>query len=222
MDETPEQKFNRISRAVQESILRNYPNPERRGCPGDNVVRDVAARTESRADDLWEHITHCSPCYAIFLAAKQEFRNKRTIRRRTAIGLLAAAAAAVPIFVVSHAHTPGGNQEIGNWNLETTASSRGPATSDQNRVTPQRALRSRGYIRVHLPLGSEEGQYQLQIRRSEDGPALQTAMGEGRIINGHTLVTFAVDLSSLSAGSYFAAIGRGNRIWRVYPLLLSN
>ncbi len=71
MDETPEQKFDRISRAVQESILRNYPNPERKGCPGDDVVREVAARTELKTDDAWEHITHCSPCYAEFLEFKK-------------------------------------------------------------------------------------------------------------------------------------------------------
>ena len=76
MGETPEEKFDQISRAVQESILRNYPNPERRGCPGDEVVRSVAARTELKADEVWEHITHCSPCYAEFLAYKDQFRQQ--------------------------------------------------------------------------------------------------------------------------------------------------
>src|SRR4051812_29532761 len=101
MEETPEEKFEQISRAVQESILRNYPNPERRGCPGDEVVRSVAARTELKADDAWEHITHCSPCYSEFIAFKDQFRHQRQrdvrVRRRTVIGLAVAAALAVPV-----------------------------------------------------------------------------------------------------------------------------
>ncbi len=220
MGESPEQKFDRISRAVQDSILQNYPNPERLGCPGDEVVRDVAGRTDLRADELWEHITHCSPCYRVFLASKQESRGNKVIRRRTAIGLLAAAAVTIPIAVITRSRPSKYDVQIGDWNLETSASMRGPDTGVDT-VSQQRASRSRGFIRVHLPLGSEDGEYQMQIRKTEEGTALQATKGMAEIINGHTVVSFQVDFSSLSAGAYIAAIGRGTRRWRVYPLLLS-
>lgn len=218
MDETPEQKFNRISHAVQESILRNYPNPERKGCPGDEVVRQVAARTELKADELWEHITHCSPCYAEFLDFKQEFRRRRAIRRRTAIGLIAAAAAAIPVVVITRLHSPVYDRQIGDWDLEASTSARGAGTEEQNIASPQLARRARGSIRVHLPVGSEAGEYHLQIRKSENGPALQVSTGTAAIVNGHTLVSFPVDLAGLPAGPYFAAISGASRVWRVYPL----
>lgn len=221
MDETPEQKFDRISRAVQDSILRNYPNPERKGCPGDDVIREVAARTELEADEVWEHITHCSPCYATFLDSKKEFRHKRVIRRRTAIGLLAAAAAAIPVVLITRFHAPSSNREIGDWSLEASSSSRGAGTDAQGPPSSQLATRASGYIRVHLPLGSEPGEYQLQIRRTEDGPALRLSSGKAEVVNGHTIVRFPVDLAGLVAGSYFAAIARNSRVWRVYPLTLS-
>lgn len=219
MDETPEQKFDRISRAVQESILRNYPNPERKGCPGDDVVREVAARTELETDDIWEHITHCSPCYATFLECKQEIRHSKVIRRRTAIGLLAAAAASVPIVVISRLRSGSYDRQIGDWNLEASASSRGPGNVGSE-TTPQRAIRARGYIRVDLPLGSEPGEYYLQIRHSEEGPALRQAATTAEINNGHTHANFSVDLSSLETGRYFAAIRGSSRVWRVYPLIV--
>jgi hypothetical protein len=221
MDETPEQKFDRISRAVQESILRNYPNPERCGCPGDDVVRGVAARTELEADEVWEHITHCSPCYAIFLNAKQEFRGNRAIRRRTALGLIAAGVAAIPVIVVTRVRAPRYNQQIGEWNLEAISSSRGAGTPAQEAGSQQRALRKRGFIRVKLPLGSEPGEYHLQIRKTEDGSAVATSSGKAEIVSGHTLSSFPIDLSSLPTGSYFAAIRGTSRIWHVYPLLLN-
>ncbi len=219
MDETPEQKYNRISRAVQESILRNYPNPDRKGCPGDNVVREVAARADFKTDDVWEHITHCSPCYAIFLDHKQKLRSQKKIRRRTAI-LLIAAAASIPIVLITRSHSGSSGEVIGNWNLERASFSRGSGNPAQGSQTGQRAVRSRGQIRVALPLGSEAGQYQLEIRRSPEGPPLESAEGAALITKGHTELLFRVDLSKLPRGSYFAAIGRGDKTWRVYPLVL--
>lgn len=39
-----EHRYNRLKNAVQQAILQNFPNPERKGCPGDEVVREIAAR----------------------------------------------------------------------------------------------------------------------------------------------------------------------------------
>lgn len=219
-EETPEQKFERISRVVQESILQNYPNPERRGCPGDDVVRSVAGRTELQTDDLWEHITHCSPCYAAFLAYKEQFRQERKravrLRRRTLIGL-AAAVAVIPVVLITRPREPGGGV-IAEWDLERYASSRSIG-EDQDRP-PFRAPLKRGRIYARLPLGTDEGMYQIEIRRTEEGPALKTATGNAQIVDGHTILPFDIDLSGLPAGSYFAAIGGHGHSWRVQPLIL--
>jgi hypothetical protein len=222
MGETPEEKFDQISRAVQESILRNYPNPERRGCPGDEVVRSVASRSELKADDVWEHITHCSPCYAEFLTYKDEFRRKRQrdvrVRRRTMIGLAAAVAVGVPVVLVTRRHEQSGEVIIAEWDLERYAPSRS-LEQDPNRP-PFRAPLRRGQIRVRMPLGTDEGTYEIEVRRTEEGPALTTATGTAQIVDGHTILPFEIDLSDLPAGSYFAAIGGHGKSWRVQPLIL--
>ena len=219
-EETPEQKFERISRVVRESILHNYPNPERRGCPGDDVVRSVAARTELQSDEIWEHITHCSPCYAAFLAYKDQTRRARQrtvrVRRRALIGL-AVAVVVIPAVLVTRLKEPTGDV-IAEWDLERVAPSRGSG-EDQNRP-PFRAPLKRGSIRARLPLGTDQGTYQIEIRRTEEGPALKTAAGNAQIIDGHTLLPFDIDLSDLPAGSYFAAIGGHGHSWRVQPLIL--
>jgi hypothetical protein len=80
MAETPEQKYDRLRIAVQEAILRDYPNPERKGCPDNALVREVAGRDELTKDVVWQHITHCSPCYAEFLKLKEEWRQARAGR----------------------------------------------------------------------------------------------------------------------------------------------
>ena len=221
-EDAPEQKFDQISRAVQESILRNYPNAERRGCPGEEVVRSVAARTELQADDVWEHVTHCSPCYAEFLAYKDQFRQKRQhevrIRRRTLIGLGAAAAVAVPVVLVTRRDESSGEVIIAEWDLERYAPSRS-LEEEQSRPLFRAPLK-RGRIRARLPLGTDEGTYQIEVRRTEEGSALKTATGKAQIVDGHTLLPFEIDLSDLSAGSYFAAIGGHGKSWRVQPLML--
>jgi hypothetical protein len=79
MAETPEQKYERLRLAVQEAILRDYPNPERKGCPDSALVREVAWRDELIKNAVWQHITHCSPCYAEFLELKEEWRQSRAV-----------------------------------------------------------------------------------------------------------------------------------------------
>lgn len=221
MEDTPEQKFEQVSRAVQESILRNYPNPERRGCLGGEVVRKVAARTELQEDPAWEHITHCSPCYADFLAYKEQLRRKRRhevrVRRRTLIGLATAAAVAVPVVVVNRGRLSG-RLTIAEWDLEQYSPSRSLERGGTR--PPFRAPLKHGWVHARLPLGTDEGTYQIEVRRTEEGPALKTAMGRAQIVNGHTILPFEIDLSELSAGSYFAAIGGHGKSWRVQPLLL--
>src|SRR4051794_26419169 len=101
MDETPEQKFDRISRAVQESILRTCPHPGPKAGPGGAVVRAVAGRPVLKADAAWEHTTPCSRCYPKSLALKHASRPKKASRGRRAPALIAPAAAAIPVVVVS-------------------------------------------------------------------------------------------------------------------------
>src|ERR1700712_5199423 len=96
MAETPEQKYNRIAAAVQQTILQNFPNPDRVGCPGEAKLREVAARKAIVEDGSWEHITHCSPCYGEFLAEKERLRgSQRTKRTRAAL-----AAAVVVVILI--------------------------------------------------------------------------------------------------------------------------
>jgi len=82
MPESPEQKWNRVQKKVQQAILTSYPNPERKGCPGATVLVDLARRAADlktlEGDEQWEHVTHCSPCYKEFLEARERARESKT------------------------------------------------------------------------------------------------------------------------------------------------
>lgn len=81
--ETAEQKYDRLSRLLQGVILRAYPNPNRIDCPGDAAIEEVARRLiADDADNMednpaYDHIMHCSPCYAEFLELRRRLTPPR-------------------------------------------------------------------------------------------------------------------------------------------------
>jgi hypothetical protein len=69
--ETPEQQWERLQRAYQKAVQVSHPNPERQGCLGTEVLRDLAARS-ARFENIeenqqWKHVIHCAPCYQEYL-----------------------------------------------------------------------------------------------------------------------------------------------------------
>src|ERR1035438_1270699 len=91
--ESPDSQFDRLKRQLQDSILHEYPNPERKGCPGDPVLKDLAARPLDdtlEQDPRWHHITHCSECYRQFLGFRAQFQRQPKARWAK-IGMAAAA-----------------------------------------------------------------------------------------------------------------------------------
>ena len=169
MDETPEQKYNRLAAAVQQTILSSFPNPDRVGCPGDVRLREVAARRTIVEDDDWQHITHCSPCYAEFLGAKEEIRRlgrrERTLRLIGGTSLLILVAAIggyrywsesrAPLEIASIAFEPA------TLNLRDSSGTRGDGKTVQHEeipALPRRPLE----LTIILPFGSEPGDYQFE------------------------------------------------------------
>src|ERR1019366_3000699 len=96
-DESPHSHFDKLKRQLQESILRDYPNPERRGCPGEAAVRMLARRPlddSVEGDPSWQHITHCSECYREFLDIRAGMKRRQKALR-VGIGLGVGGAAAI-------------------------------------------------------------------------------------------------------------------------------
>lgn len=76
--ETPEQQWERLQRDYQNAVQMLYPNPERQGCLGADVLKELAARSarheDIEEDERWKHAIHCAPCY-------QEYLDLRTACR---------------------------------------------------------------------------------------------------------------------------------------------
>jgi hypothetical protein len=84
--ETTEQKWNRLQREYQKGVQASYPNPERRGCPESDVLRNLASRSvifeDIEEDGQWKYVIRCAPCYQQYLYLREAFRPSQRGRVR--------------------------------------------------------------------------------------------------------------------------------------------
>src|SRR5262245_38578979 len=83
-----------IHRALASIVLTQYPNPERRDCPGTSVLRAIATKNISMRDAAHEHVGSCSPCFSELTEIRQ------ALRRRNLTWALGTAGAAVLVLAI--------------------------------------------------------------------------------------------------------------------------
>lgn len=229
-DPTPEQ----IKRILQEALLRNYPNPDRRGCSDQQALKRVAAKTLPQEDALWQHITHCSPCYQEFLEYRATFLEHRRNRRRmlasagaiAAVALIAVvwlstsrSAPKVPSNITTRRPSPSAPRlDVGQTvtavlNMQASPT-RGPEGTAVGPGELQRLPRGRmAPLLIYLPFGSDPGTYKVEVR-NDKGDALSTFTGDAEIREGLTVLQVSADLSRFGPGTYvFSVLRNGSSPW---------
>jgi hypothetical protein len=223
MAETPEEKYNRIAAAVRRTILENFPNPDRVGCPGNGKVREVASRRTIVEDDDWQHITHCSPCYAELLEVKEEIRRSGT-RART-LGLIGGATVVIllaALFGYRYLAGPRISEqtasvafEAATLNLSDSSVSRGGEGGSPKNVTvlPRRPLD----LTIILPFGSEPGAYQFELV-NEDGRVLKTGDAKATLRNSATSLKTRLNAGEYPIGDYRIGVRQQSFEWAFHPV----
>jgi hypothetical protein len=239
--ESPGQRYDKLQRAVQDAILQNYPNPDRVGCPGAEVLRTLATERLTRdRDPAWEHVTHCSPCYAEYLALVERVEQSRRRRNRVvrAAGLAALFALGFWIrgLVAPSADQPNAPEVVQQpatdqepeviaavLNLESQSATRGGSTgAAEPGEEIQRLPRGRLALSIYLPRGSEPGPYEVRILpESGSGEPLLSVSGEAHIQKGLTRLDVSSDFSRLPPGRYVLATRREGLSWRNFRVLLN-
>ena len=227
--ESPDSQFDRIKRQLQDTILKDYPNPERKGCPGGLVLRELAARPlddSLEQDPRWRHITHCSECYREFLGFRAELKQ-RAKARGAKIGMAAAVGAvliAAGTFVAIQESTRLNrpqNAELVFRQRLVDLQGRAVTRSEEGKeeTKPIVLRREPEALTIRLPFGSREGAYEVQIAKSADQPLL-SAGGEAKVENGTTALTAKMDLSKFEPGNYFICVRRLPWDWTCYPVVI--
>ena len=79
-----QENWDRLQREYRRAVAVEYPNPERKGCPGAGALRALAElsvrRLDVQKDPRWKHAVQCGPCYEEYLA----LRNIPLVRRESA------------------------------------------------------------------------------------------------------------------------------------------
>jgi hypothetical protein len=224
-DDSADEVFEELQDIVQQAVLRGFPNPERKGCPGTEVLRELANRPQPTRDAAWEHVTHCSPCYGEFLELRnqvkqlRELGRRRTLRRRALVAALVVLVAGGAIAVYEALHQRGSSSapyQVASLDLKDRTVVRG--ATDQNTATQPLVLpASRLDLTILLPIGSEAGRYEVQVFKNVDQPLLNVS-GEAVIENGTTVLRARLDLAGQGTGNFLLALRRPPSDWTYYPV----
>ena len=221
---------------IEELLLRAYPNPERKGCPGSEVIRSLANKAVAPDDPAWQHIWKCSPCFAEFKDLRDaRRRNERAVRRKRNAYWAAAAAlilvcigAALAAFFLNRPNAAPQQGQITQaakqtpvypaavLNLEGVSTTRSAEKNTSSGPVQIQTLPRRTVdLTVYLPRGSEDGQYQLEFVNPR-GEAVLSATAQAVIARGLTEFSTPLDLTKIAPGTYTVRSRRlPDGTWRV-------
>jgi hypothetical protein len=208
----------RILDALGRGLLKEFPNAERAGCPGSDVLKRIASHEMPlpEAEKWLDHLTSCSPCYGDFSQFQAAHQRRRT-QRLLAIAASILIAIGIAGWVLFQKHNESLVAQTAVLDLRNRSVPRGGEANPVEQ--PLEASRGVKRVNVYLPLGSAEGPYELRIATTT-GSAIFTTNGVASLKDSVTSMEAALDLSSAPSGRYVLQIRRPNSGWNSYPLLL--
>jgi hypothetical protein len=206
----------RILDVLGRGLLEEFPNPERVGCPGADVLKRIARHEMplSEAEKWLDHLGSCSPCYADFKRFQEAFERQRRQR-----WLAAAAGILLVVGIVGWTLLHNRNENLiaqtAVLDLRDRSISRG--TEANPAEPPLEISRSVSRLKIYLPVGSSEGNYAIRISAAGEKIVVAT---EGAAIKQEGITSLALDvnLSSASPGLYVLQIQKVGSEWTSYRL----
>jgi hypothetical protein len=197
-------------------LSRDFPNPQRVGCPDSALLRRIALRKVplSEADRWLNHFSSCSPCFQDFT----QFRKQAVERRRTQVWL---AAAAVLIFAIAawlwvRTRPPAQTAVVVLLDLRDRATVRGENPPQINQL-PLEVPRTAKTLNSELPIGSNEGPYEVALFDPSGTELLRTSATAK--LEDHIVVLRAdLDFAGISPGSYFLGLRQRGLEWMRFPI----
>jgi hypothetical protein len=166
----------------EEILLTDFPNPERLGCPGTEVLKALAVRSGrlslSERSRWLDHMTCCSPCFTEFSAFVDQARYRK---RAVVIGLCAVLLITIGLatwFAFRPSRHPAKPEESFT---RKTPSAEGPQEEkeQQNEPAPEPKLENGPTVAKHQPQPNVYREVVLDVRdqavsRGENPPSANT------------------------------------------------
>lgn len=224
-DDRFEDREAEVQRTAREAALRQFPNPNRIGCPDSETIIGIAAKTVSFNHPAMVHVAQCSECLQDIARLEEAAALKR--QRRLWAGaavllILIGMATMVGLHVLPSPTPPrnGGPKSsaarIAVLDLRPFAPYRGAPSRDTSNIhltLPQAALT----LSMYLSPGSKLGQYEIQLL-DDRLRSVASAGGETQIIDNVPTLATRVDLTLLSEGKYTLAVRPLGAEWQACPV----
>jgi hypothetical protein len=212
----------RILAALGRGILREFPNPDRVGCPRSGVVRDIAFHKLplAQAEPWLDHLSSCSPCYRDFCG----FRNAYEARRRNIFLAIAASVlivGAVASWTFFQKQQQNRLAQTAVLDLRDRSVTRGiePGSEVIPGERPLELSRRVTHLSFYLPRDSREGPYEVRILKPS-GESLLATNGVAKLDRGIMSLHVVVSFGPTRPGPYVLQIRSSGLEWDYYPLTL--
>jgi hypothetical protein len=212
-DESQQETFERVQKLLEEAILRDYPNPERIGCPGTDALKRIAFQdVPPTSDPAWQHTIRCAPCYTEFLQLRADHKARRQrgrVYRRYALGGLAASVLICLVWIFGWTSTS--QRSLDEYrDLSQVRTLRGEAESSEPKLTfPAADL----HLTFKLPVGSRAGAYEVFVIPQSGSKAAASATGNAALSGGDAILKLRLNLSGLKPGIYQLDFRRDGWDW---------
>jgi len=209
-------------RAARQYVASAYPNPDRVGCPGRDRL-EALARHEWQHDDFLqnvEHVVNCSACFVEYHAIRKARKRKRAAVAGITGGVLLTLLVFSFITLISRHRTdiaaplrtpaPVAREEARNVavDLRPIEPNRGELSTERHKSVGHIVLhRANVTLSIQLPIGSEEGEYLVQVHDLA-GTARLDASGNAVIRNYVTTLEVPLDLRALTPGQFKLTVRR--------------
>jgi len=209
----------RILEVFSRGLLREFPNPDRQGCPPSQVLKRIAGHEIplSEGEKWLDHLGSCSRCY-------RDYLDLQAVNRKRLQWALFAVAAGIllSILVVGRILFPGHHElpptqttavlDLRNRSV-TRGAEQGPAQA------PLELSRYASQWDIQLPLGSADGAYEVRLT-TEQGEQVVATQGVATISGGITSLRVEVRLSSVRPGRYVLQLREPTFAWSSYSLVV--
>lgn len=238
-ESSPEDQFQILQREIRDAIRRNHPNPGRVGCVGSEKLAAMARGSLPTDDPAYSHVMECSPCYEDLMDLTEQVQTEKVTVTPSRSWFSPTIAASVLLLVgalaiwlysrqsgepgpprpaqpsgpIAQNHPTTQPQELplGVLNLESDSPTRG-VDGAPDRVI-QRLTRKKMNLVIYLPLGLDEGEYEVEVARP-NGPAVLNLRGTAQVEKGLTTLRVQPDFTTLEPGRYKLRYRRPGSTWR--------
>lgn len=236
----PDQSFTpreerQLLQSVASLLEANLSQPDTTQCPSCTDLRNLARRRIrlTDADSLVDHIGVCPRCFKSYSEFRAQYKT-RVRAQYTALALAAGVVIAVLLLPLMRPHVaqpnppapiiaklPDRPQPAVAAVLDLTKLGVARSDSPAAGVRPQVGSLpcARVTLSVHLPVGSEDGRYEVALVR-KSGESVVSSSGNAMLQNYVEVLSVEIDLSSVAPGNYSLAIRRLGSSWREYPIAL--